>query len=47
MKMVIFQKFKNMDVFIIFYDIFRDKNTLKNHLLKKRGQKFEPIFKNN
>ena len=42
--MVIFQKFKNVDVFIIFYDIFRDKNTLKNHLLKKRQGIFEPNF---
>ena len=35
--MVIFHKFKNVDVFIIFFDIFRVKNTRQNHFLKKRG----------
>ena len=43
--MVIFQKFKNVDVFIIFYDIFRGKNPRQNHFSKKRQGIFEPILK--
>ena len=43
-RIVIFQKFKNVDVFIIFYDIFRDKNTRQNHFSKKRQGIFEPNF---